>query len=83
MKFFVDQIATPRLADKGSRQLPDSLIQGVGNSPTHRYGESATPRLTDSPMHEERRRRRFFWIETNILVPQLSKGRRITNLFRS
>ena len=23
----------------------------------------------------------FFWIETNIFVPQLSKGQRITNLF--
>ncbi len=23
----------------------------------------------------------IFWIETNIFVPQLSKGRRITNLF--
>jgi hypothetical protein len=24
----------------------------------------------------------FFWIETNIFVPQLSKGRKITNLFK-
>ena len=41
-------IATPRLADTGSRRLPDSPILGVGDSPTHRYGESATPRLTDA-----------------------------------
>ena len=37
MKFIVDQ-----------KRLPDSPIRGVGDSPTHRYGESATPRLTDA-----------------------------------
>jgi len=37
LKFIVDQ-----------KRLPDSPIQGVGDSPTHRYGESATPRLTDA-----------------------------------
>ncbi len=29
-------------------RLPNSPIRGVGDSPTHRYGESATPRLTDA-----------------------------------
>ncbi len=28
--------------------LPGSPIRGVGNSLTHGYGESATPRLTDA-----------------------------------
>ena len=32
MKFIVDQIATPRLADTGSRRLPDSPMRGVGES---------------------------------------------------
>ncbi len=31
LKFIVDQIATPRLADTGSRRLPDSPIRGVGD----------------------------------------------------
>jgi hypothetical protein len=29
LKFIVDQIATPRLADTGSRQLPISASRGV------------------------------------------------------
>ncbi len=41
MKFIVDQIATP-----------DSPIWGVGDSPTHQYGESVTPRLTDAGSRE-------------------------------
>ncbi len=44
----VDQIATPRLADTGSQWLPASPLRGVGDSPTHRYRESATPGLTDA-----------------------------------
>jgi hypothetical protein len=35
LKFIVDQIASPRLTDAGnagSRRLPDSLMQGVGES---------------------------------------------------
>ncbi len=32
---------TPRITDTRSRQLPASLIHGVGDSPHHRYGESA------------------------------------------
>ncbi len=32
---------TPRITDTRSRQLPASLIPGVGDSPHHRYGESA------------------------------------------
>jgi hypothetical protein len=38
LKFIVDQIATPRLADTGSRRLSDSPIRGVVDSPTLRYG---------------------------------------------
>ena len=30
------------------KRLPDSTIRGVGDSPYHRYGESATPRIGDS-----------------------------------
>ncbi len=33
---------TPRIVESGSRRLPASLIRGVGNSPHHPYGESAT-----------------------------------------
>jgi hypothetical protein len=47
VKFIVDQVATPPLANTGSRRLPDSPKRGVGDSPTHRYWE-ATPRLTDA-----------------------------------
>ncbi|MFN9980536.1 MAG: hypothetical protein ACK53Y_11500 [bacterium] len=36
LKFIVDQIATLRLANTGSRRLPDSPIRRVGDSPTHR-----------------------------------------------
>ncbi len=32
---------TPRITDMRSRQLPASLIRRVGDSPHHRYGESA------------------------------------------
>jgi hypothetical protein len=32
---------TPCIVESGSRWLPASLICGVGNSPHHRYGESA------------------------------------------
>jgi hypothetical protein len=32
---------TPRSSETGSRQLPASLIHGVGHSPHHRYRESA------------------------------------------
>ncbi len=32
---------TPRITDTRSRQLPASLIRGVGDSRHHRYGESA------------------------------------------
>ncbi len=32
---------TPRITDTQSRQLLASLIHGVGDSPHHRYGESA------------------------------------------
>ena len=35
-------IATPRLADTGSRRLPDSPIRRVGDSSTHRCGESGS-----------------------------------------
>ncbi len=33
---------TPRISGTESRQLPASLIRRVGDSPLHRYGESAT-----------------------------------------
>ncbi len=45
MKFIVDQIATPRLADTGSRRLPDSPIRRVGDSPNHRCGESTKGKI--------------------------------------
>jgi hypothetical protein len=32
---------TPRIVESGSQRLPASLIRGVGDSPHHRYGESA------------------------------------------
>ncbi len=32
LKFIVDQIATPRLADMESRRLPDTPMRGVGES---------------------------------------------------
>jgi hypothetical protein len=32
---------TTRIVESGSRRLPASLIRGVGDSPNHRYGESA------------------------------------------
>jgi hypothetical protein len=32
---------TPRIVESGSQRLPASLICGVGDSPHHRYGESA------------------------------------------
>ena len=32
LKFIVDQVATPRLADTGSQRLPDSPMRGVGES---------------------------------------------------
>ncbi len=35
------QKTTPRIVELGSRRLPASLIHGVGDSPHHRYGESA------------------------------------------
>ncbi len=38
---------TPRLNDTGSRRLSVSMIRGVGDSPTQRYGESTTLRITD------------------------------------
>ncbi len=44
----VDQIATPRLNDTGSRRLSVSTIRGVGDSPYQRYAESATPRIVES-----------------------------------
>ncbi len=34
--------STPRITDTRSRELPASLIHGVGDSPHHRYEESAT-----------------------------------------
>ena len=34
------KLPTPRLANTGSRRLPDSPMRGVVDSPTHRYGES-------------------------------------------
>jgi hypothetical protein len=37
LKFIVDQ-----------KRLPDSPIRGIGDSPTRRYWEPATPRLTDT-----------------------------------
>jgi len=46
-------MATPRLAESGSRRLPDSAIPTVfqtfsdSDSPTRRVGESTTPRLAD------------------------------------
>jgi hypothetical protein len=40
--------STPRLSDMWSRQLPDSLMQGVGDSLPHRCGESVG--LSVSPM---------------------------------
>ncbi len=40
LKFIVDQIVTPRLADTVSWRLPDSLIRRVGDSPTHRCGDT-------------------------------------------
>ncbi len=38
-------MATPRLAESGSRRLSDSLRWGVSDSPISRVGESPTPRL--------------------------------------
>jgi hypothetical protein len=40
--------STPRLNDTGSRRLSVSMIRGVGDSPTQRYGESTTLRITDT-----------------------------------
>ncbi len=42
MKFIVDQIATPQLADTGSRRLPDSSLRRVSDFPTHPCGESGS-----------------------------------------
>jgi len=50
-------MATPRLAESGSRRLPDSAIPTVfqtfsdSDSPTRLVGESATPRLGESGSH--------------------------------
>jgi hypothetical protein len=47
-------MATPRLAESGSRRLPDSAIPTVfqtfsdSDSPTRLVGESATRRLAES-----------------------------------
>ncbi len=45
-------IATPRLAESGSRRLSDSLNfllkHSKADSPTRRVGESSTPRLAES-----------------------------------
>jgi len=41
-------MATPRLAESGSRRLSDSLSRGVDDSPTRWVGELATPRLAES-----------------------------------
>jgi hypothetical protein len=41
-----DSVATPRLAESGSRRLSDSLGRGVSDSPTRRVGESPTLRLS-------------------------------------
>jgi hypothetical protein len=37
-----------RIGDAGSRRLRVSVMQGVVDSPTQRYGEMATPRIGDS-----------------------------------
>ncbi len=39
---------TPRISDTGSRQLPESLIRGVADSPHHWYEKSANPHITDT-----------------------------------
>jgi hypothetical protein len=40
-EIFVFEKRFPAITDTGSRRLPASLICGVGDSPHHRYGESA------------------------------------------
>jgi hypothetical protein len=48
----VGELATPRLAESGSRQLSDSpsfsFVHSKADSPTRRLGESSTPRLAES-----------------------------------
>jgi hypothetical protein len=50
-----------------------TLASGIGSL-------ESIPRLHNMKKEDEDD---FFWIETNIFVPQLSKGQRITNLFVS
>ncbi len=42
---------TPRIVETGSRRLPASLIRGVGDSPHHRYGESAIEFLKENSLY--------------------------------
>jgi len=45
LKFIVDQIATPRLTDTGSRRLPDSPMRGVGESTKGKIKACTAPSL--------------------------------------